>query len=213
MPKGIYVRTEEQRKAASERIKRQMAEGGWFPFSEEHRRKIGDARRGKRHSPETRRKLSEAKRGERHPNWRGGPKGSGRAIREALRKSDRYKKWRLAVLDRDGHRCVMCSVSGVKLDVDHVKPFARFKAERFDVANGRTLCVPCHKATGTYGCTKELREMPSEPEDGGAMALYGEPSGPNLNGVGPVAASICGSESSSADDSQQNTSTSVVCVG
>jgi 5-methylcytosine-specific restriction endonuclease McrA len=37
------------------------------------------------------------------------------------------------------------------LQADHIKPFAHHPELRFDVNNGRTLCVPCHRKTDTYG--------------------------------------------------------------
>ena len=41
---------------------------------------------------------------------------------------------------------------------DHVKPWALYPELRYDLDNGRTLCVPCHKKTETYGYkTRELK--------------------------------------------------------
>lgn len=37
------------------------------------------------------------------------------------------------------------------LHADNIKPFALYPELRFEVTNGRTLCIPCHKKTGTYG--------------------------------------------------------------
>jgi len=31
-----------------------------------------------------------------------------------------------------------------------IKPFAYFPELRLVIANGRTLCIPCHKKTDTY---------------------------------------------------------------
>lgn len=85
--------------------------------------------------------------GEKNPNWKGG------VTREAerIRKSIAYKEWRTAVYQRDNYTCTLCgeSKSG-QLNADHIKPFAYFPELRFDISNGRTLCVDCHKQTDTY---------------------------------------------------------------
>lgn len=73
------------------------------------------------------------------------------ARNERDRKSVAYKEWRLAVFQRDDHTCQICKKRGGTLHADHIKPFAYFPELRFDIANGRTLCVPCHKGTDTYG--------------------------------------------------------------
>lgn len=67
--------------------------------------------------------------------------------------------WRSAVFTRDNFTCQACGVRGGCLQADHVKPYALYPEHRWDVSNGRTLCVPCHKATPTYAgkMAKQLR--------------------------------------------------------
>ena len=69
---------------------------------------------------------------------------------ELERKTSKYKKWRTSVFERDKYTCQECSKRWCKIHADHIKPFAYFKELRFDLNNGRTLCVECHYKTDTY---------------------------------------------------------------
>lgn len=63
-----------------------------------------------------------------------------------------YIAWRKACLIRDSFRCVCCGRGRpAPLQVDHIHSWSRYPELRFDVANGQTLCIPCHKRTPTYG--------------------------------------------------------------
>jgi len=70
---------------------------------------------------------------------------------ELVRKSKKYKEWRISIFERDDYTCQDCKQKGGRLNADHIKPFALFKESRFDLNNGRTLCEDCHKKTETYG--------------------------------------------------------------
>ena len=98
-----------------------------------------------------------AVKGERSVNWRGGIT----PLRTALWHSVAYQVWRNSVFERDGFRCVMCGdEKGGNLQADHIYPFAMFPQHRFDTDNGRTLCVPCHTQTSTYGYkTRKLMKL------------------------------------------------------
>jgi 5-methylcytosine-specific restriction endonuclease McrA len=79
-----------------------------------------------------------------------------RTADKKARQSARYKAWRTLVFERDNYMCVHCGIKNglgktVYLHADHIKPFALYPELRYEVSNGRTLCVPCHKKTGTYG--------------------------------------------------------------
>lgn len=63
---------------------------------------------------------------------------------EKARKSDRYREWRKGVFQRDDYTCQVCGTRGGILHADHIQPFAVFRKLRFDLDNGRTLCVTCH---------------------------------------------------------------------
>lgn len=86
------------------------------------------------------------KKGSDSPLWKGGLTPLNSRIRGSLE----YRNWRKAVFLRDNWTCVWCGAKGVTLNADHIKPFAYFPELRFDIDNGRTLCVDCHKKTDTY---------------------------------------------------------------
>jgi hypothetical protein len=68
------------------------------------------------------------------------------------RTSAEYKRWRTHVFQRDDYTCQACGKRGKgDLHADHELPFSKFPALRFEILNGRTLCIPCHKNTPTYG--------------------------------------------------------------
>lgn len=86
--------------------------------------------------------------GELSPNWQGGIT----PVHQKIRGSKKYKEWRTSVFQRDNYTCVECGdKSGGNLNADHIKPFAYFSELRFELSNGRTLCVDCHRRTDTYG--------------------------------------------------------------
>lgn len=121
--------------------------------TEEARRKIGEAhkgkrlRLGKRHSVETRMKISQkararARSGSELPNWKGGIT----VINRGIRFSAEYKRWRFDVFSRDRFTCQECGDNrGGNLQAHHIKSFADFPELRFAVENGITLCQNCHE--------------------------------------------------------------------
>jgi len=100
-------------------------------------------------------------RGKNHPNWKGGVT----ALRKKVQNLTEYKEWRKAVFVRDDYTCQKCGVRGGYLNADHIKSYsviiqehrlrtidqAKNCQELWDVSNGRTLCLFCHRKTPTYG--------------------------------------------------------------
>ncbi len=85
--------------------------------------------------------------GDKNPNWKGGIT----PINKVIRASIPYKQWRTQVFERDNYTCVWCgNKESGNLNADHIQPFAYYPELRFELSNGRTLCVPCHKTTDTY---------------------------------------------------------------
>lgn len=120
--------------------------------SEETKKKMSESAKGKIISVETRKKISSAMSGDKAPNWQGGKTLENFTIRHTLD----YRLWRESVFKRDDYTCQECgSRNGngkkIVLNADHIMPFSDYPELRFDINNGRTLCVPCHRKTPTYG--------------------------------------------------------------
>lgn len=118
------------------------------------------ANRSESWTPELRERLRQAHkgkpkfklRGSNHYLWKGGIT----PINQAIRNSLEYKTWRESIFKRDDWACVQCGDRSrpehrVMLQADHIKSFSKHPDLRFVLSNGRTLCLPCHKQTDTYG--------------------------------------------------------------
>src|SRR3989304_6576359 len=121
--------------------------GKWMkarPKSEEHKRKLSEAQKGKprlyKFTEKDRYKISQAKIGSKHWNWKGGIT----SINNRIRHSIEYRLWREAVFARDNWTCVLCGCRGGELRADHIKMFAFHTELRLAIDNGRTLCFECN---------------------------------------------------------------------
>lgn len=96
-----------------------------------------------------------------HHLWKGGIT----PLKHQIRVLSEYNQWRKTIFERDNWTCQICGVRGGKLHIDHYpKSFAQILQENniqslddamncqelWDVNNGRTLCIECHKQTSTY---------------------------------------------------------------
>lgn len=138
-------RTPEQNEEMSKRMKGRK-------LSEEWKRKIGIASKGRKHTEETKGKMSEMLMGKNGSNWKGGIS----SINERIRRGLKIRLWREAVFKRDNYTCVQCGLrSGngkrVILNSDHIQSFAFYPELRFELTNGRTLCLDCHRKTDNFG--------------------------------------------------------------
>ncbi len=155
MTSGVYIRTPE--------MKTRKGQTG-YKHTDEAKAKISAFMRGKKHhtkphapdcshciamrgKPAYNKGKPSPLRGENSPTWRGGLTPINHQIRASLE----YKQWRRAVFDRDDYTCQACAQRGSKLHADHELPFSLFPALRFEILNGRTLCVSCHRKTHTWG--------------------------------------------------------------
>lgn len=73
-------------------------------------------------------------------NWKGGIT----PLELQLRRSKDAKSWRDKVFLRDNYTCQMCFEYGIPLHADHIKSWKDYPGLRYDLDNGRTLCIPCH---------------------------------------------------------------------
>lgn len=107
-----------------------------------HWQKVGHPKGmlGKKHTKETKIKMSLKRKGKLNGNWKGGLT----AIKRGLKRTPEYYQWRKAVLERDNKICQECGKLNSKL-VHHIKSFKEFPKLRFDINNGITLCLDCHK--------------------------------------------------------------------
>jgi len=96
-----------------------------------------------------------AKSKENNGNWKGGVTRK----RKAVLTTARYRIWRRNVFERDDFTCCGCGRRGGALCADHIKSWAYYPDLRYEVANGRTLCVRCHKATYYYNLVRKLSDQ------------------------------------------------------
>jgi len=75
-----------------------------------------------------------------------------------------YRQWKSDVFTRDNFTCQMCYTRGGYLHAHHIKSFAIIMKENniksveealkcvelWNINNGQTLCLDCHKETDTY---------------------------------------------------------------
>ena len=83
-----------------------------------------------------------SKKGIRNPNYNGGVTPHLRF----LRNSKMYKLWRQLVFERDYWECMKCGHHGGDLHAHHIKPFKDYPELRYELSNGITLCIPCHRS-------------------------------------------------------------------
>jgi hypothetical protein len=116
--------------------------------TDEHRKHISEALKGTRPK-------NMFQSGDRHPFWN--PDRTD--MRERL--TGKYRDWRFAVIKRDKYTCQECGAkrgNGNVLHVDHIKPFSLFPELRYEVNNGRVLCMECHRKTDSY-CRKRYAKF------------------------------------------------------
>ena len=112
-------------------------------------------------------------RGVNNHRWKGGITSLCKKIRGCLE----YKQWRNSIFGRDNYTCIECGAKSgngkaIILNADHCpKAFSEIIQEYkiktikqaikcpklWDINNGRTLCVDCHRETYNFGVRVNLK--------------------------------------------------------
>lgn len=143
--------------------------------TKEHNRKIGLSKLGKKRKPfskEWRENIAKGhigiNRGEKSSSWKGGVTN----LRHLIRSSFKYRQWRSDIFTRDDYICQVCKERGGQLQADHCPKtfkeiFYKYKIksledaysceELWNINNGRTLCIDCHRKTETWGRPKKIK--------------------------------------------------------
>ena len=116
---------------------------------------------GKKRTPEQINRMKEnMPRGERSYSWKGGIS----PLNYRLRRGGEMKRWREGVFKRDDWTCQECKNKGGSLHAHHIKQFSLILLENkvssleealncvelWNLNNGITLCVECHKKIPVY---------------------------------------------------------------
>ena len=115
---------------------------------------------GDKMSLKVREKMSISHRGDKAPNWQGGIT----ELNFNIRGSFKYRAWRDFIFIKDKYTCQECGCVGKRIQAHHKKAFSLILRENniktfeeamnckeiWDINNGKTLCIDCHKETDTY---------------------------------------------------------------
>jgi len=152
--KGATWKLSEETKAKHRLLKGELSPMWGKKWSKEARLKMSLARKGKRT-------------GAKNNFWKGGIT----KLQIKIRSSWDYKEWRKAVYKRDNWVCQKCKSSGkANLEAHHIKAFSKILKENniktlqqaiqckdlWNINNGLTLCIDCHRKTDNYGNLKIL---------------------------------------------------------
>jgi hypothetical protein len=83
---------------------------------------------------------------EKNPAWKGGVTKKSKL----LRSTTAFQEWRRKVFEKDNYTCQICFQRGVFLEPHHIKNVANYPELAFDITNGLTLCIDCHKKIDKY---------------------------------------------------------------
>ena len=150
--------SEESKNNLHQFTKEEMSYWKGKKMSDETKKKMSLAKRGKKLTTLHKLRIAKAKIGVKMPQisgpnnyrWKGGKYNE--SYRQRIKFVLQIHK---QVLIRDNYTCQICGVYGGKLQVDHIQPWAEYIELRFCIDNCRTLCMACHYKV-TFG-----KPMPS----------------------------------------------------
>ena len=119
----------------------------------------GSFKKGEHPSPATEFKIGD-KVGSRNNLWKGGIT----SLRMQIQGHYKYRQWRSDIFTRDNYTCQNCNIRGCKLHAHHIEKFSSIMEknniktleqaidcdELWNINNGQTLCLGCHKLTEDY---------------------------------------------------------------
>lgn len=140
---GKYFSDEGYKKSYVTGLHKEKAKKNGYWFSDETRKKMSEARKGRFKGIES-------------PVWKGGIT----SFISLIRNDAKYKVWRLQVFKRDRFTCQICGgESHGDIEAHHLKSFNKILTESniitlkqalnckelWQIDNGVTLCIECHK--------------------------------------------------------------------
>lgn len=85
--------------------------------------------------------------GSKSPLWMGGKTEKQKLIRG----NSKMSAWRNSIFERDNYTCQFCGKHGGKLNAHHIVPVSIDCNKIYNINNGITLCVVCHKRAHRIG--------------------------------------------------------------
>jgi arsenate reductase-like glutaredoxin family protein len=87
----------------------------------------------------------------------------GRSIfKNSMYNDEIYKMWRNAVFQRDSYICTSCNKKKKRIEAHHIKPQCDYPELIYDIDNGITLCLECHRKTFKDISSESRKRKPDE---------------------------------------------------
>lgn len=98
--------------------------------------------------------------GECHPNWKNNITDEERELRKKRRVDLESVQWRKQVFKRDHYTCRCCGTTKSPFNAHHLNGWKWAIDQRYDITNGITLCLNCHKLFHKrYGSGQNTKEQ------------------------------------------------------